>query len=198
MRAAAKAGTYRRQGKQIPILITNMESKMKPNLKLFVSALLFTLLLTGCTRRLIDFTVISSKNVKLELPADAVGPRTQGVHSIPIILIPIGVPSIKEATDRAIENAGPQYDALIDGVLSSYMFYFIFGVTKIKVEGTPVNTKMLANLPAGALDGRPILYHSSLGISNDEAIAAIGIVDLGGSRQDSIRAGLAEDRAAQQ
>ncbi len=170
---------------------------MKPNLKVLVSALAFTLLLTGCNRRLLDFTVISSKNVALDLPADAVGPRTEGKHSVPIILfIPFGAPNIKEATDRAIEKAGPQYDALIDGVVSSYVFYFIFGVTKIRVEGTPVNTKMLASLPPGALDGRPILYHSSLGISNAEAIAAIGIVDLGGSRQDSIRAGLVEDRRA--
>ena len=199
MLAAAKAGTYRRQGKQIPILITNMESKMKPNLKLFVSALLFTLLLTGCSYRMIDFTVISSKNVKLELPDDARGPRTEGKHSCSIIIfIPTCRPNVKEATDRAIESAGPQYDALIDGVVASSFWYFIYGVNTIKVEGTPVDTKMLASLPAGALDGRPILYHSSLGISNDEAIAAIGIVDLGGSRQDSIRAGLAEDRLTQQ
>ncbi len=169
---------------------------MKPNLKVLVSALAFTLLITGCTRRMIDFTVISSKNVRLLLPDSALGPRTQGVHSVPIIFFPLGVPSIKEATDRAIENGGPQYDALIDGVVSSYIFYFIFGVSKIKVEGTPINTRLLSSLPPGALDGRPILYHSSLGISNDEAIAALGIVDLGGSRQDSIRAGLAEDRPA--
>lgn len=169
---------------------------MKPNLKLLVSALAFTLLLTGCSYRMIDFTVISSKNVQLHLPDGASGPRTEGVHSVPIIFFPLGRPNIKEATDRAIENAGSQYDALIDGVVSSYTFYFIFGVTKITVEGTPINTKMLASLPPGALDGRPILYHSSLGISNDEAIAALGIVDLGGSRQDSIRAGLAEDRPA--
>ena len=170
---------------------------MKPNLKLFVSALAFTLLLTGCGYRLIDFTVISSKNVRLLLPDSALGPRSVGVHSVPIIFFPLGRPNMKEATDRAIENAGPQYDALIDGVVSSYTFYFIFGVTKITVEGTPINTRLLSNLPPGALDGRPILYHSSLGISNDEAIAAIGIVDLGGSRQDSPRAVLVEDRPAQ-
>ncbi len=177
---------------------TNMESKMKPNLKVLVSALAFTLLLTGCSRRLIDYTVISSKNVRLDLPDGATGPRTEGKDGVTVILaIPLGTPSIKEATDRAIENAGSQYDALIDGVVSSCYCAFIFGTSYIKVEGTPINTKMLANLPPGALDGRPILYHSSLEISNDEAIAAIGIVDLGGSRQDSIRAVLVEDRPAQ-
>ena len=95
---------------------------MKPNLRMFASALVFTLLLTGCTSRLIDFTVISSKNVNLVLPDGATGPRTEGKHSVPIILIPIGRPNIKEATDNAIEAAGPQYDALIDGVVSSYFF----------------------------------------------------------------------------
>ncbi len=171
---------------------------MKPNLKLFVSALAFTVLLTGCTRRIIDYTIISSKNVRLDLPDGATGPRTEGQDGVIVILaIPFGVPNIKEATDRAIENAGSQYDALIDGVLSSCYCAFIFGKSYVKVEGTPINTKMLASLPAGALDGRPILYHSSLEISNDEAIAAIGIVDLGGSRQDSMRVGLVEDRPAQ-
>ncbi|MCH8143527.1 MAG: hypothetical protein IIA55_02255 [Gemmatimonadetes bacterium] len=171
---------------------------MKPNLKLFVSALAFTVLLTGCTYRLIDFTVISSKNVRLDLPDGASGPRTEGVHSVPVFFFALGRPNMKEATDRAIENAGPQYDALIDGVVTSNWWYFIYGVSSITVEGTPINTKMLANLPPGALDGRPILYHSSLGISNDEAIAAIGIVALEPSRQDSIRAGLVEDPPAQQ
>ncbi len=171
---------------------------MKPNLKVLVSALAFTLLLTGCSRRLIDYTVISSKNVRLDLPDGASGPRAEGKHSCPIIIfIPVCRANVKEATDRAIESAGSQYDALIDGVVSSYFYYFIFGVSGVKVEGTPIDTKRLASLPAGELDGRPILYHSSLGISNDEAIAAIGIVDLGGSRQDSTRAGLVEDRPAQ-
>ena len=171
---------------------------MKPNLRIFVSALAFTLLLTGCSNRMIDFTVISSKNVRLLLPDSSLWPRVDGKHSCPIIVfIPLCRANVKEATDRAIENAGPQYDALIDGVVTSNWWYFIYGVTSITVEGTPINTRLLASLPPGALDGRPILYHSSLGISNDEAIAAIGIVDLGGSRQDSIRAGLVEDRPAQ-
>ena len=184
----------RTRGKQIPILITNLENKMKPNLKLFVSALAFTVLLTGCNRRLIDFTVISSKNVRLDVPDSATGPRTEGKHGVTVIFtIPLGTPNMKEATDRAIENAGPQYDALVDGVVSSCYCAFIFGTSYIKVEGTPINTKMLS----AALDGRPVLYHSSLGISNAAAIAAIGIVALAPSRQDSIRAGLVEDLPAQ-
>ncbi len=188
----------RTRGKQIPILITNMENKMKPNLKLFVSALAFTVLLTGCNRRLIDFTVISSKNVRLDLPDGATGPRTEGKDGVTVIFaIPLGTPNMKEATDRAIENAGPEYDALVDGVVSSCYCAFIFGTSYIKVEGTPINTKMLsAALDGGALDGRPVLYHSSLGISNAAAIAALGIVALEPSRQDSIRAGLVEDLPA--
>ena len=185
------------RGKQIPILITNMESKIKPNLKLFVSALAFTVLLTGCTRRIIDYTVISSKNVRLDLPDGATGARVEGVDAKLVFLaIPFGTPDLKEATDRAIEKAGPNFDALIDGVVSYCYCAFIFGKVKYTVEGTPINTKMLASLPPGALDGRPVLYHSSLGISNAAAIATIGIVALAPSRQDSIRAGLVEDRPA--
>ena len=151
---------------------------MKPNLKVFVSALVLALLLTGCTNRVLDYTIVSSKNVNLVLHAGATGPRTEGTDSrIVIFAIPFGNPSIKEATDRAIEAAGPEYDALIDGVISRCYCAFIFGKSTVNVEGTPINTTMLASLPAGDLAGRPILYHSSLKISNDEAIVAIGIVD---------------------
>ncbi len=157
---------------------------MKPNLKLLVSALALTLLLTGCSRRLIDYTVISSKNVRLDLPDGATGPRTEGKDGVTVILgIPLGTPNIKEATDKAIENAGSQYDALIDGVISSCFCAFIFGKSKVKIECKPINTTMLPSLAAGDLAGRPILYHSSLKISNDEAIVAIGIVDATPTQQ---------------
>ena len=193
MRAAAKAGAYCRQGNANSYPDNQHGGKMKPNLKLFVSALAFTVLLTGCSRRLIDYTVISSKNVRLDLPDGAAGARVEGVDAVLVILaIPFGTPNLKEATDRAIEKAGPGFDALIDGVVTYCYCAFIFGKVKYTVEGTPINTKMLS----AALDGRPVLYHSSLGISNAAAIAAIGIVALAPSRQDSIRAGLVEDRPA--
>lgn len=84
---------------------------------------LFTILLTGfinqsCTYRVIDFTAISSKNVTLNLPENSKGQRVKGQDYVTTFLgIPWGSPNLKEATDQAIESAGGEYDALIDGVV---------------------------------------------------------------------------------
>jgi hypothetical protein len=94
-----------------------------------------TMLLTSCSQRLIDFTVISSKNVTLRLPDDAKGPRSKGTE-----LKMCGRPELKAAVDKAIENAGPGYDALIDGVIYVRNEYFRQGYV---VEGTPIKTSKL-------------------------------------------------------
>ncbi len=96
-----------------------------------------TMALSSCTTRLIDFTVISSKNVTLRLPNDAKGPRTEGKD---FKWSCAGMPNIKAATDNAIEKAGPGYDALIDGVLSYKNLYFKGGYI---ITGTPIKTSKL-------------------------------------------------------
>jgi hypothetical protein len=91
--------------------------------------------ISSCNQRLIDFTVISSKNVTLRLPDDAKGPRTTGKE-----MKMCTQPMLKNAVDKAIENAGPGYDALIDGVVSSRNEFFRTGWV---VEGTPIKTGKL-------------------------------------------------------
>ncbi|MBL7917677.1 MAG: hypothetical protein JNM96_04720 [Bacteroidia bacterium] len=90
---------------------------------------------TSCNQRLIDFTVISSKNVTLRLPDDAKGPRSTGKE-----MKFCTQPMLKSAVDKAIENAGPGYDALIDGVVYSRNEFFRMGWV---VEGTPIKTSKL-------------------------------------------------------
>ena len=94
------------------------------------------LFLTSCTYRLIDFTVISSKNVTLRVPDNAKGPRTEGKDSKWCF----GIPNVKAAVDKAIEHSGPGYDALIDGVLT-YKYFYIGGAYII--TGTPIKTSKL-------------------------------------------------------
>lgn len=91
--------------------------------------------LSSCNTRLIDFTVISSKNVTMRLPDDAKGPRTTGKE-----MKMCTQPQLKGAVDKAIENAGPGYDALIDGVISARNEFFRQGWV---VEGTPIKTGKL-------------------------------------------------------
>ncbi len=146
-------------------------------------AFLFLGGLIGCTYRLIDFTVISNKNVNLGSNSEAMGERVEGKHQVYwFITIPMGRPNVEEAVDRAIESAGPGYDALIDGVLYQYTrWYVLTGVSGIKVVGTPVKSADLrASVHSNDSDGAnfsSLLFHSETGISNQEAIAQLDIVD---------------------
>lgn len=100
---------------------------------------------TGCTARLVDFTIISTKNVKV--PQTGRGARVMGKDCSFF-----GVPNIKEALDKAIEGAGPDYDALVDGVLYQSVFF----VKCFKVEGTPINSKIASIAP-----GTQLAWHST-------------------------------------
>ena len=102
---------------------------------------------SSCTTRLIDFTAISSKNVTMKIPSQSKGNRVKGVdYAIFVLGIPLGQPNMKEATDRAIESAGKDYDCLIDGVIyQKTKWYFLFGKVGYEVEGTPIKTADINN-----------------------------------------------------
>ena len=109
-----------------------------------LSALLISItMLSSCSYRMIDFTVISSKNVNLNVPKEAKSTtRVVGKSSAPVIIIHFTA-SLKEAVDNAIESAGTDYDALIDGVVYQYDYSFFFGVWGYRVEGTAIKTSEL-------------------------------------------------------
>lgn len=94
--------------------------------------------LSGCMARIMDFTLLSTKNVNI--PGER-GARVQGedIANI-IIVIPTGQPNIKTAVDRAIENG--HGDMLADAVISMKSWYipYIFGQQGFVVEGTIVDT----------------------------------------------------------
>ena len=96
----------------------------------------------GCTTRLVDFTVISTKNIELSRGADLKRGtlRVEGIDKTHIIIIiPTGVPNMEEAIDRAIESV-PGAVALIDGVVSHRFWYipYIYGQSMYIVKGTPL------------------------------------------------------------
>jgi len=98
-------------------------------------------LLTACTTRLLDFTVVSSKNIDLS-KADSFErgkSRVEGVDAAWIIIfVPTGIPNMKEAIDRALEKV-PGAVALVDGVVSSKFLYFLLAAqSAYVVEGTPL------------------------------------------------------------
>ncbi len=85
--------------------------------------------------RLVDFTVISSKNVNLSIDRSQ-GVKTEGKKSY---FLGIGW-NIKDAMDEALESAGPEYDLLVDGVVRYGSYPFIATVT---VEGTAVSSSAM-------------------------------------------------------
>lgn len=85
---------------------------------------------SSCSYRLIDFTVISSKNAGIKVEE---GKQTEGKS---IKFLGLGA-SIKDAMDDALQNAGSQYDMLIDGVVRVKSYPFISGYV---VEGKAVKS----------------------------------------------------------
>lgn len=159
-----------------------------------LASLLAFMAVTGCTQRVLDFTVISSKQMEMRIEDAGKGNRVEGKDGVYwFITIPLGTPNLKEAVDRAIESAGPGYDALIDGVIYAQNYWYIVtGYSGYKVVGTPIKTSMLkAELlkdgkdPSLAMDR--VLFHSSLGISNDKSIQDIGIVWVDDTDNDAVQ-----------
>ncbi len=93
--------------------------------------------LTGCVQRIVDFTVISTKNIPLSRSAEftRVDGRVIGEDSRMILILPLGLPSAKEAVDRAIEST-PGCVALADGVLEQHYFSLLIGYITYQVKGT--------------------------------------------------------------
>lgn len=117
--------------------------------KLLAIAVLTVFLVTGCSQRIVDFTIISTKNVDISKGAqfERGRDRVEGTDMIHIILsIPTGVPNLKEAIDKALESV-PGAVALLDGVVYSKAFYIVlYGQTSYIVEGTPlIDPSMAAN-----------------------------------------------------
>lgn len=114
-------------------------------------ALLAGALCCGCTTRLTDFTLLSTKNFDLSKASSLKRgtARVTGDDKVFIIIfIPTGVPNVKEAVDRAIESV-PGAVALVDGVVTRKGWWFIFGEDSFIVEGTPLidPSRLGAGLP---------------------------------------------------
>lgn len=115
---------------------------MKNKSLLGLCALSAACLFASCSQRLVDFTVISTKNVPLtdEAPnLQKANSRVKGTDAkLTILFVPLGIPNMKDAIDKAIEKY-PGAVALTDGVVYSKGWTaLIVGQSKYVVEGTPL------------------------------------------------------------
>ena len=106
--------------------------KSRGILKSVVLIALLVGVFSGCSHRIIDFTVISSKNHSLQFDLT----NAQRVEGTSLGILGIGT-SIKSAMDSALESAGMGYDLLIDGVVLQENFFLVQG---FRVRGTAVRS----------------------------------------------------------
>jgi hypothetical protein len=119
---------------------------MNPRRLAPLAVALTALALSGCVQRIMDFTVISTKNV--DIPGTR-GEKVTGedMKSI-VIIIPTGTPNVKAAVDDALNKGGG--DVLVDGVISFKNWYipYIYGQMGFIVEGTSMKTFAPGTAPA--------------------------------------------------
>ena len=107
------------------------------NMKKILFLVLSSIILSGCTARVADMTVASTKNYNLNSNKFVKGARVKGEDSVPVIIMPLSMPNVKNAMDKAIEKNKCAV-ALSDVVVTQYNHSFVFGKLGFIVEGTEV------------------------------------------------------------
>ncbi|UIW10346.1 hypothetical protein [Flyfo siphovirus Tbat2_3] len=111
---------------------------MKKTILLAVGAIL----LSGCTMRVADLTVASTKNYNLNGGHFYKGKRVTAEDSYPVIIFPTGIPNVKTAADKAIEQDRCAV-GLSDVVVTQLNHAFLFGKIGIRVEGNLIIDRSL-------------------------------------------------------
>ena len=99
--------------------------------------------LSACTFRTGEFTLISTMDSVI--PSASKGPRVKGEDCVWVTIVPIGQPSMQEATSQALRSAGPEYDVLVNTVVTEEARSVVLGKLCYVVEGTAINTKKILN-----------------------------------------------------
>ena len=103
-------------------------------MKKFILIGLSILAASGCTVRVADMTVGSTKNYDINSGPFIKGPRVTGEDLAPVFLFPLGIPNVKTAMDNAIQSDKCAV-GLTDVVISQLNHAFIIGQIGYRVEG---------------------------------------------------------------
>lgn len=147
-----------------------------------VIALLSVALVAGCSSRITDFTVISTKNFDLSRMAEyeRSDMRTEGIDTKHIIIfIPTGIPNAKEAIDQAIESV-PGAVALLDGVLSVRHFYIplLYGQSSYVVRGTALIDPQLLSYQGASEENLMIVLDEDGQVSDSKGLSEEELAEL--------------------
>ncbi len=102
--------------------------------KALLATIFATLFVSGCTVRVADMTVASTKNYNINASKFVKGKRVIGEDNYPVIIFPTGIPNMKTAMDHAIQQDGCAV-GLTDVVMSQLNHSFLFGMIGFRVEG---------------------------------------------------------------
>ncbi|PRB84667.1 hypothetical protein [Pseudomonas sp. MYb185] len=105
--------------------------------KALITVMLGAMLASGCSVRVADMTVASTKNYNINSGMFIKGPRVTGEDKYPVILFPLGIPNMKTAVDRAIEKDKCAV-ALSDLVITQLNHSFLIGSIGVRAEGNLV------------------------------------------------------------
>jgi hypothetical protein len=133
--------------------------RQKINSLIVFKILIIILFSYGCAIEQKDYTLVSS--YKLNIPSDKLGPKVSGMDCTSFFIFPLGNvrDDEKNAVDKAIESAGPEYNALLNPTIYSVIEYFAIGRICIKVEGIAVNVKDIGFIHEAG--GNQYLLHSA-------------------------------------
>jgi hypothetical protein len=137
-----------------------------------VAILLATIfLINGCSVRVADLTLVSTKNIDLSnAKFDAnKGQRAKGEDCIVLLLgIPLGVPNLEKAIDDALEKG--RGNAMVDQVTySNFKDFIIAGQSCIEVEGTVLNTNTTDGTANKPVIKEPQTYYKTTPAMNQSA-----------------------------
>lgn len=105
--------------------------------------LLALVAISGCTTRIGDLTILSTKNIPAETTIIRENVQGKECANIVLLLIPIGTmnPTIDGAIDDALDKVSGA-DALIDVTIESYAWTAIlFTQSCVTVEGTAISSR---------------------------------------------------------
>lgn len=105
--------------------------------KAALALILGAVVVSGCTVRVADMTVGSTKNYNINAAKFVKGKRVTGEDTYPVILFPLGIPDVKTAMDNAIEQDKCAV-ALSDIVVSQLNDSFLVGSIGYRIEGNLV------------------------------------------------------------
>lgn len=99
-----------------------------------LAMILGAIVMSGCTVRVADMTVGSTKNYNINAAKFVKGKRVTGEDTYPVILFPLGIPNVKTAMDNAIEQDKCAV-GLSDVVVSQLNHSFLVGKIGYRIEG---------------------------------------------------------------